>query len=234
MNSPTSQPYGETQGIYPPPPKKSTPVWVWILAAVAVLVLLAGIAVVGTGLFIYKTAKEAADHPTATLARLAALANPEMELMSVDEQTGKVTLKERETGKTFTVTVDDIKNGRLEISSDEGKVLLGNGGEVKAPSWVPLYPGMSRSSLMSAQTVESDIGTISILAKEDHSAVRAWYEEQLATGGFTVTSTIASGIGETQGGAITATRQDERQTVQVLFNTESGATRATVSYQLKK
>ncbi|MFN9262902.1 MAG: hypothetical protein ACK6DY_05360 [Acidobacteriota bacterium] len=52
----------------PPPAKKAVPVWVWILAGVLGLFLLAGIAVVATGVFIYQQAKDAADNPTAALA----------------------------------------------------------------------------------------------------------------------------------------------------------------------
>ena len=87
----------------PPPAKKAIPIWVWILAGVLGLFLLAGIAVVATGVFIYKQAKDAADNPTAALAKIAAMANPNVEVLGVDEATGKVTIKDKESGKTVTI-----------------------------------------------------------------------------------------------------------------------------------
>ena len=39
------------------------------------------------------------------------MANPNLEVLGVDEGTGKVTIKDKETGRTVTVSLDDLKNG---------------------------------------------------------------------------------------------------------------------------
>ncbi len=72
------------------------------------VLVLAGVAVVGTGAFF---ARQAANNPVAMMAKIAAMANPNLEVLGVDEGTGKVTIKDKETGRTVTVSLDDLKNG---------------------------------------------------------------------------------------------------------------------------
>ena len=215
----------------PNPTKSGVPVWVWILVGLLALVMLAGVAVMATGLFF---AKQVASAPVATMAKIAALANPNIEVLAVDEATEKVTIKDKETGKTVTISLDDLRQGKLEVSSEEGKIQVGANLDAKIPQWVPVYPGAKQQNLISTQTAEADGGTIMLEVKEDFGKVKAWYEEQIKAGGFDskmVTSTEGS---EGPGAMLIASKNDEKQSLHVILNTEPEFTRATITFGSKK
>jgi len=44
-------------------------------------------------------------------------------------------------GKTYTMSFEDAKNGKFTMKED-GKTTLTVGGKAKVPSWVPDYPGL--------------------------------------------------------------------------------------------
>ncbi len=215
----------------PIPTKSGVPVWVWILVGLLALMMLAGIAVVATGVFF---AKQAASNPVAMVAKIAAMANPNIEVLSVDEASGKVTIKDKETGKTVTVSLDDLQQGKLEVSTEEGKVQMGANVDAKIPQWVPVYPGAKQQNLMSTQTAEADGGTIMLEVKEEFGKVKAWYEEQIKAGGFdSKMSTLTEGS-EGPGAMLIASKNDEKQSLHVILNTEPEFTRVTLTFGSKK
>jgi hypothetical protein len=218
----------------PPSAPKRTPVWVWILAGVLGLVLLAGLAVVATGVFIYQQARDAADNPTAALAKIAAMVNPDVEVLGIDEANGKVTIKDKESGKTVTISIDDLKQGKLEVQTDEGTVQLGANVDAKTPAFVPIYPGARQSNVRSRNSPEAGGGTVVLETKDDFKKVKAWYEEQINKGAFdTKTVTGSEGAGGPSA-ILMAAKQDEKETLHVVVNTESDLTRVTILYGLKK
>lgn len=218
----------------PPPAKKAIPIWVWILIGVLGLFLLAGIAVVATGVFIYKQAKDAADNPTAALAKIAAMANPNVEVLGVDEATGKVTIKDKESGKTVTISIDDLKQGKLEIQTDEGTMQVGTNVDAKTPGFVPIYPGAKQNNVMSTRAPDSEGGTVVLEVKEEFNKVKAWYEEQINKGGFDTKSTTTSNSGDGPSAVMMAAKNDDKATLHIVVNTEAELTRVTIIYALKK
>lgn len=220
----------------PPPPtaKKSTPVWVWILAGVFGLFLVAGIIVVAAGMFIYTQAKDVADNPVAALAKVAAITNPNIEVLGVDEGTGKVTIKDKESGKTVTVSIDDLKQGKLEMTTDEGTVQMGANVDAKAPAFVPIYPGAKQTNVMSSKMQDSEGGTLMLEVPEEFGKVKTWYEEQVNSGGFDTKSTTSVAGSDGPGAVIVASKNDEKETLHIMMNREPASTRVTITYGLKK
>jgi hypothetical protein len=218
----------------PPPAKKAVPVWVWILAGVLGLFLLAGIAVVATGVFIYQQAKDAADNPTAALAKIAAMVNPNVEVLGVDEANGKVTIKDKESGKTVTISIDDLKQGKLEVQTDEGTVRVGADVDAKTPGFVPLYPGAKRNNVISTDSPEAEGGTVVLEVKEEFGKVKAWYEEQISKGGFDTKSATTTTNSDGPSSVLMAAKNDDKATLHIVINTEAELTRATIIYALKK
>ena len=105
---------------------KTSPL-VWILVAVAGLFVLGIISVVGTGFFVIHKAKEAGfdsdlmrRNPGLAVAKLVAATNPDLEVVSVDDGKGRITIREKSTGKTTTVTFDEMKRGKFTFH-EEGK-----------------------------------------------------------------------------------------------------------------
>src|ERR1700691_5725419 len=144
--------------------RKISPI-VWILIAVLGLFLLA---VVGGGLFLVHKAKQAGfdaelmrNNPGLATARLLAATNPDLEVVSSDDGRGVVTIRQRSTGKTMTVTFDDMKQGKFTFredgkdavtleahgGGDTGSLQMKSGSEsltigasqATMPAWIPPY-----------------------------------------------------------------------------------------------
>ena len=104
--------------------RKTSPI-VWILVAVLGLFLLGGIAVVGGGLFLVHKAKQAGidpelmrNNPGLATAKLLAATNPDLEVVSTDDQRGLITVRQKSTGKIMTVNFDEIKRGKITFRED--------------------------------------------------------------------------------------------------------------------
>ena len=116
---PPGQPY------YPPPAKKTTSPIVWILAGIGAFLLLIAIVVVGAGFFLFHKVKQAGLDPElmrrnpalATVKMMAAL-TPNIEVQSIDENRGLVTVRDKKEGKTYTVNLEDAKKGKCVFQED--------------------------------------------------------------------------------------------------------------------
>jgi len=206
-----------------PAPKKASPL-VWILGGCAVLVaLVLGVMMLG-GLFVAHKLRQAGNHPELAALRLMVAANPDAELVAVDENAGKVTIRSKRTGKTVTLNFEDLKKGKMSIEADGQKVEMEGRGEgdsgsftiktdqgttkfgsgaVKMPAWLPAYGGASVQGF-SAQTGEGLAGTFSFKSGDPAERVTGFYKEALEKAGFTV-ETI-----QHPGGSLLTGRQGER------------------------
>ena len=171
----------------PLPPRKKISPLVWILIAIAGLFLFAVIAVTALGFFAYHKAKQAGfdvalleNKPELAFIKMAVAANPDAEIVSIDEKRGIVSVKDRKTGKVVTLNFEELRKGRFSFEEgghnvtvqtqgegDQGSVAVSTeegtaqfGGVVKLPSWLPAYSGakMEGMSTMSAgsSTAASD------------------------------------------------------------------------------
>lgn len=104
-------------GQYPAPPKKKIHPVVWILIGLAACFLLVIMAVVAGGVYI---ASRVADNPAEAAAALIAAGNPDVEVVSSNRDKGLVTFREKSTGKTVTVNLEQLKQGRI-VFTDEDK-----------------------------------------------------------------------------------------------------------------
>src|SRR4051794_15050425 len=114
-------------GYYPPPPAKKglSPV-VWILIAIGAFLVVAGIAIVATGVYFVK---QAAANPIDAAAEMLA-SNSNVDVVSKHPERGLITVREKSTGKTVTVDLEQIKQGKLFVTTDgkEVEVEAGAGG----------------------------------------------------------------------------------------------------------
>src|SRR5437660_4575721 len=111
---------GAPAGQSPPaltPAKKTSPI-LWIILGVVGLFVLAGIAVTSAGLFL---AHKVAQNPAMAMAKILAVANPDVEVLSTDEGRNTITLRDKKTHETVTMSFDDVKKGKI--------VFKGNGQE---------------------------------------------------------------------------------------------------------
>lgn len=197
-----------------PAPKKVSPV-VWILGGCAVLVFLAVAAVTVGGLFVAHKVRQAGldpeliqKHPELAVVKMMVAANPDAELVNVDEDKGIVTVRNKRTGETVTMNFEDIKKGKmsfesggkkvelqgqgqgdtgsLTVKTDEGTAKFGTGA-VKMPEWLPAYGGATVQGF-SSQSANGSAGTFAFKTGDATDKLIAFYKDALEKAGFTVES----------------------------------------------
>ena len=217
-----------------PATRKTNPI-VWILVAVVGLFVLGFLAVVGTTLFIARTV---ARNPAAAAARLAALANKNMDVVSEDDHAGTITLRDRRTGKTVTMTFDQARGGKFSVSAegDDGKVatMEFGSGNSKLPSWVPSYPGSSPQFNITARGQDNDSsgegGNFSFTTSDPASQVMKFYEDKARDLGMTVKLNTTT----TNAGMVIATDEANERTLSAIVGSEGGNTTVNVTYGAKR
>jgi hypothetical protein len=242
----------------PPAPKSDALKWVLISVGVLVLVL-AAIVAAGT-FFVYRTVRNAGfdpdlmrSNPGLAMARMAAALHPDLEIVSTDDDTGTIVMREKSTGKTTTFKFDpdkktlvmagedgkqvkiaangDGKNGTLEVQGPDGVTEFGASAGNTTPAWVPVYPGSSPQGTASTQTSEGTQNTYVFKTKDAAGKVLAYYQERLKGSGFTV-NMAASGA---QGSVLQAVDGAQKRSLLITVGpSEDGGAQGSITAIEKK
>jgi hypothetical protein len=185
----------------------------------------------------------AARNPAAAIARAMIAANPNAELVSMDEDGGKVVVRDRRTGKTVTLNFEDIKQGRmsilgengekitiggqgespsLKIQSPGGNVTLGGGGSVNLPAWFPAYHGATPRST-------SESAGFQFTTADATDQVLSFYESGFKSAGLKVTT-----FRQAEGGVVGAQDEVEQRQATVTISVSDGATQVAGTFKSKK
>jgi hypothetical protein len=191
------------------PAKKGTSPIIWILGIVGGLFIL-GILVVALAVtFVVHKAKQAGldpelmrNNPGLAISKMAAMANPDIDVLSTNDRAGTITVRDRKTGKVDTLTFDDVKNGHFKMSVQEnGKTTsldFSGNGAAKLPSWVPGYPGATAKGggfSMTASGENGDAGNFAFTTSDSADRVQSFYEGKAHEMNMQVEATVASGFG---------------------------------------
>ena len=204
-----AQPY-QGQPVGMPPGKKKTSPIVWILAIIGGLLILG---IVGVGLavtLLVHKAKQAGldpelmkNNPGLAISKLAAMSNPDIDVLSTNDRAGTITVRDKKTGKVDTLTFDDVKNGHFKMSVQEnGKTTsldFGGAAAGKLPSWVPAYPGAALKTggfSVTASGDNGDAGNIAFTTPDAPERVQSFYEGKAHEMNMQVEVTAASGFGK--------------------------------------
>lgn len=246
----------------PQGPKKKSNLLFWILGGIA-FVFIVGIIVVVAGVYfvMYKAKQAGFDpelmktNPGLAMTKMAAAMNPDIEVLSVNDRKGMITVRDKKTGKVTimkwdpenkklvvadaegheaTITASgDSSGGNVEVKSSEGTFKWGaNAGSV--PAWVPAYPGATTEGGMTAQTPEGSQNTFGFKTKDPPSKVISYYQDALKSAGFTITNTMNTQSGGETGGMVMAEDASKKRSVMITVGTENGETKAAVIATEKK
>jgi len=216
------------------------------------------------GYFVWNKAKEAGldpelmqKQPALAVAKMAVALDKDLEIVSVDEEKGLITVKKRSTGETMTVSADQAQDGKivfkqdgkgdvtiqakgdddkgsLEIKTDEGSAKFGSLSVDKLPDWLPAYPGVQPEGTYSAQGKDGEGGGFHFVTTDTPNKVIAFYEQGLKQAGLTVTTNILQQNGKVAGGMATAESSNKKQTALITTTADKEGTRVTVIFELKK
>ena len=232
-----------------PPVKKTSPL-VWILGGIAVL-FFGGMITCGiVGFMATRMLKNAgfdADemkrNPAIAMVKMATALNKNLELVSSNERTGTVTMRDKQSGKTVTYKYDqgtktlqvvgdngetvtmsgDGNKGAVTVKTAEGTVKYGAQGG-SAPSWVPVYPGSTPQVNLSADTNGEKQNNFTFTTKEPVAKVVEYYQAQLKAGGLKV-NVVSTGD---DGGMVQASDDAKKRTLIVTIGSSKGETTGSV------
>jgi hypothetical protein len=240
----------------PPPAKKGMGPLAWVGIGCGVIIVIAFIAMIGAGIFI----KKKMENPGMTAAELVVRANPDLELVSSDPKTNTLTIKNKKTGEVVTFSAEDIKNGKLKVTTDKGTATFDasggpNGGATvkttdekgqeqvstfggtaapqNLPSWVPTYPGGAIQGTFDTNGPQGRSAAFSMSTPDATDKVIDWYEAQLKAAGLKVEKNTYNANGQT-GGIVAGKSDDEKHQVNVMIAANEGKTQATVTFEEKK
>jgi len=230
------------------------------IGCLVVLLLIAGGCFVVTafvGKKVVDFARDAEKDPEAAAVKATELMmrmNPEVEVVSSDPEAGRITLREKRTGKVVTFNAEDLKSGKfsfesegettsvdfdggsgeepgaLRVTSGERRMTFGaDAGDI--PEWVPRYPGARSDSLSTVEAGEETSGTFTIHTADEPAAVLDYFERTLEAAGFEVEKSTMRTV-SAEGGNITATRGG--RSVNVTHAAQEGETQGLVAYTEKR
>src|SRR5260370_11031308 len=183
------------------PPKKSN-VLVWVLGGLGGCLVLVIICVAGVSFFIAHKAKQAGidgdlfkRNPALAAAKVTVALNPNVEMVSTDEGRQEITVRDKKTGKTYTMSFEDAKNGKFTMKED-GKTTLTVGGKAKLPAWVPDYPGSDPQGAFSAAGADGEGGNFTFKTKDPSVKMVPYYQDQFKSLGMKGTSNITTQDGK--------------------------------------
>jgi hypothetical protein len=231
--------------------KKTSPL-VWVLAGCGGLIVISAVLFAVGGYWgVHKLkgyAESAKKNPAVFAAKLAVAANPDLEVVSSDDESGTVTIRNKKTGEEITMNAADIKNGRLKFKNEKGEEVTFEGsgekgkeglrvksnkgtmtfGDVEAekmPAWVPAYPGAKVMASTRQKTEDGFTGTYSFQTPDAAAAVLARYESELSGAGFAIERQSVGAVGSLQ-----AKADGGKRTVAVTAVAIGNLTQVTVEY----
>ncbi len=251
----------------PPSPAAATPKkrsWVfWTLIGCLGLVVIAGILVVAGGYYVARRVKQAGfdpalmqTNPGLAIAKLMAAMNPDIEILAVDEKLGIIKVRDKKTGKTLTVNLEEAKKGKivfedenkqrvviqaqgegdkgsLDIKGPEGSVHMGTGAG-QLPDWLPKYPGAEDTGSIAVNSKDGRGATYSFKTNDPVGDVASFYEEALKRAGLEVQRTVSPVSG--QGTIIILAAKDSasQRTAQAMITGKGEETSVLLTFEDKK
>jgi len=250
-----------SNGSEPAVAKKGMSPWAWVAIGCGALILVGALVSVAVGLFVYKKASDVAadfkDNPALAAARFVVKANPDLEEVEVDEKAGTITVRQRSTGEVVTVSFDELQEGRLTFSTDEGEVTIQGDGEsgtlnvtgsneegsfnlragavdiAEIPEWVPRYPGGEVGGTYLMAQAGSANGGYQVTTSDPVDVVLEHFRKELKDQGFEVRVSTISGDDQLQGGTLNASHdggEGGTRSVHIMVARQDGGATATVGF----
>ncbi len=264
----------------PPPVPGSAPAktgmspWAWVAIGCGGIVVVGFLVFMALGLFVFNKAKEVVEettggesvsdflegmqeNPAKTAAETMVRMNPDLELVSTDDDAGTITFTNTKTGEEATLNFEDIAEGRFSMSTDEGEYRIdatdgGEGGVTftgpdgqetrigasadlsAVPDWAPRYPGMTdaQSSLHST-TADGVMGAFTGKSDDDAQKVIDHYKQLFEDKGYEIGGESMTRTGDSAFGGINGDLGDGRS-VNVVVMESGGSTQVTINYNQTK
>jgi hypothetical protein len=227
------------------------------------LTLIGGILILGTVFFVYRAAKQAGldpvlmqKNPAMAVAKMMAAINPDIEVLSVDEATETIKVRDKKTGKVMSVNLADAKKGKItfqddkggkvefqaqgegdkagiEIKSADGSLSMGaNAG--KLPDWLPAYPNAEGMGNFGINTKEGKAASLTFKTKDPVEDVVSFYEDALKGEGMEVERSTSAITGLGSAVALAAKDSGSQRTATITIGRQADVTTVILLFESKK
>jgi len=220
-------------------------------------IIIIAVVVISGGVFLSKKAKE--DGIDADLLKknpALAAANPELELVNVDEDSRTMTIRNKETGERLKVDFEDIEKGRISFETEEGEMTIkadeaGASAKIKdeegetesvefgissdrseIPDWIPVFKGNLNVSFTGSDQ-EMSAGNFSIETDAKPKEIQDFYVTRLEKQGLSV-EISTSEFGGSQLTNLTFSDEDDKRHISINIQEQDDKSMITVHYQIKK
>ncbi len=255
------------------PAKKGMSPWAWIAIGCGGLVVVGFVVFMALTAFVFKKGKEMVEdatgsgsvtefledmqeNPAKTIAETAIRTNPELELVSTDDEAGTITFTNTKTGEEATLNFEDIAEGKFSMTTGEGeyKIDATDGGEggvtftgpegetrfgtsadlSDVPDWVPAYPGATDAQgTMHSVSADGVMGAFTAKTTDGAQQVVDHYKQLFEDRGYTIGGESMTKTGDSSFGGINADLGDGR-TVNVVAMESGGETQVATNYNQTK
>ena len=267
-----------TNGAPPPVPgtaqaKKGMSPWAWVAIGCGGILVVGFIVFMALGLFVFNKTKEAVQdatgsesfsdfvqdmqaNPAKTAAETMIRLNPDLELVSTDDEAGTITFTNTKTGEEATLNFEDIAEGRFSMTTAEGEYKIdaaggGDGGVTfsgpegetrlgasadlsDVPDWVPSYPGLTATqSTLHSTTADGVLGAFTGKSSDGAQAVVDHFKQLFEDRGYTLGSESLTRTGDGAYGLINGELANGRS-VNVVVMESGGETTVTINYNQKQ
>jgi hypothetical protein len=183
--------------------------------------------------------------------------NPEVELVSSDDNKGTLVIRDKKTGKTLTLDVEQAEEGKIvfrgddgeevtfdakghregggtfEVKTKEGTATFGAGSSADLPSWLPAYPGATLQGNFTARSSDGHGGNITFATDDSIDKVAKFYDDALKQAGFKVETHSLQADGKLSLSTVNAEDESKRRTVAVQVMGAEGKTQVNVAFSSK-
>ncbi|HTY61735.1 MAG TPA: zinc ribbon domain-containing protein [Acidobacteriota bacterium] len=232
----------------------------WVLGGCLGLIIIAGIIFFAAGLFIaHKAGIDSgsfAKNPGVAIAKMMLNSNPDVEIVSVDEDHGIIRVREKKTGKILTVDMENAQKGKIvftdekdqkveittqgegnnaaiEVKSADGSLRIGAESKNQLPEWLPSYPNAESATGTGFSANQGKSGSFSFKSKDSVETVAAFYEKALKSAGFQIQKSASQIPGQGSIVIISASDSQTKRTANVTAaRTEEGTT-INLAYETK-
>jgi hypothetical protein len=143
--------------------------------------------------------------------------------------------RSKKTGKAYTISLDDAKNGRITMKEDgNGQATLTVGGKAKLPSWVPDYPGSDPQAAITATGQDGDSGSFAFKTADPSDKVTKYYQDQFQALGLKVVTNVTSQAAGANSAMLVAQDDATKRNVTVIVGAEGSDTTVSVTYATNK
>lgn len=172
---------------FPTPPRRKTPVWVWILTGIAAFLVLLILLGIGGGLWLANKVVETLDDPK-KLASVVHQINPDLELVDADTEKRIIRVRDKHKDETYSVRLDGLTSGKLRLereSKEDGVEMIDIGQPFDTPNWVPTYPGATPKPVGQARSDKrGEGGILEFRTADPPEKVRAFFQSEAARKGL--------------------------------------------------